>query len=510
MERQAGILLPLFSVPGNQGIGDLGQKTLMMIDELTRAGIKIWSMLPITAVQEDNSPYSMASSYAGDPIYINIDRLAEMDLLTQSSVINCNKFKNVVDYETVRKFKEPYFQRAFKAFRKNYKRWKPEFEQFKREAWWLNNWTAYELFRQLNDGKGWTQWPEEFQTWPEAQGVNLRDYVEQIFYIQFLQFIFYRQLDQVSSYAREKGLILMQDVPFFVSLDNAEVWSRKREYMVQPDGRAVQLAGCPPDPYHEKGQCWEKPMYNFEVIRDDEYRSFRARFKWTARNFDAIRIIHFKGFDFVWKVPENRNPQYGQWSSGPGRDLLEKIVEDIPNTMLTAEDQGELRPTLKAIEEEFGIPVMDVLQYRMETKLLKHKCSENSVVYTSFYDTPTLEQDYANFTNNRKIALRRFFKKRGYLHRPFHDLVCHYAIDSDAIIAMLPMQDVIGLKDFGRINDPENPHGDNWTWKLKDFKVFPAELDKIHEWLKDAGRLGDGGPRKQVAEVEDNDSEDEE
>ena len=178
--------------------------------------------------------------------------------------------------------------------------------------------------------------------------------------------------------------------------------------------------------------------------------------------------------------------------------------------MLTAEDQGELRPTLRAIEDEFGIPVMDVLQYRMETKLLKHKCTENSVVYTSFYDTPTLEQDYANFTNNRKIALRRFFKKRGYLHRPFHDLVCHYAIDSDAVIAMLPMQDVIGLKDFGRINDPENPHGDNWTWKLKDFKVFPAELDKIHEWLKDAGRLGDGGPRKQVAEVEDSDGDDEE
>lgn len=489
MERQAGILLPLFSVPGNQGIGDLGQKTLMMIDELTKAGIKIWSMLPIQAVQSDNSPYSMASAYAGDPIYINIDRLAEMDLLTQSSVVNCNKFKSVVDYDAVRKFKEPYFQRAFKAFRKNYKKWKPEFEQFKKEAWWLNAWTAYELFRQLNDKKGWTEWPEEYQTWPELQGVNLREYVEKVFYIQFLQFLFYRQLDEVSAYAREKGLILMQDVPFFVNLDSADVWSKKREYMVQRDGRAVQLAGCPPDPYHEKGQVWEKPMYNFDVIKEDDYKSFRDRFKWVARNFDGIRIIHFKGFDFVWKVPENRNPQYGQWAPGPGRPLLEMDKNDLPDVLFTAEDQGELRPSLKALESEFDIPVMDVLQYRLETKLLKRPAQQKSVVYTTFYDTPTLEQDYADFTNNRKIALRRFFKKRNYLHRPFHDLVCHYAIDSDADIAMLAMQDVIGLKESGRINDPGNPEGDNWTWKLKDFKVFPGELAKIREWLEEANRI---------------------
>ncbi len=489
MERQAGILLPLFSVPGNQGIGDLGQKTLMMIDELAKAGIRIWSMLPITAVQDDNSPYSSASAYAGDPIYINIDRLAEMDLLTQSSVVNCNKFKNAVDYETVRRFKEPYFQRAFKSFRKNYKKWKPEFEQFKKEAWWLNNWTAYELFRQQNGQKGWTKWPLEYQIWPEQQGINLRDYVEQIFYIQFLQFIFYRQLDEVTAYARSKGVKLMQDVPFFVDLDSAEVWSAKREYMVTADGRAVQLAGCPPDLYHEHGQVFEKPMYNFDTLKETDWKSFRNRFIWTARNFDGIRIVHFKGFDFVWKVPENRNPEYGQWAAGPGRPLFERLKSDLPDVLFTAEDQGDMRPTLRELEQDFDVPIMDVLQYRMETKQLKKPASSLSVVYTTFYDTPTLEQDYADFSNNRKIALRRFFKKRNYTHRPFHDLVCHYAIDSDAVLVILAMQDVIGLKDSGRINDPSNEEGVNWTWKLKDFKTFPAELAKIREWLDAAGRL---------------------
>ena len=499
MERQAGILLPLFSVPGNQGIGDLGQKTLMMIDELTDAGFKIWSMLPINPVQEENSPYSAASAYAGDPIYINIDRLAEMGLLTQSSVVNCNKFKTAVDYETVRQFKELFFQRAFKAFRKNYKKWKVEFEQFKKEAFWLNNWTVYELFRSLNGNKDWTEWDLDYQVWPEKQSINLRPYVEEIFYIQFLQFLFYKQLDEVSAYARKKGLLLMQDVPFYVNMGSVEVWSHKREFMVQGDGKPVQLAGCPPDHYHEHGQVWEKPMYNFDYIKSEQYTSFRSRFIWTARNFDAIRIVHFKGFDFIWKVPEDRNPEHGMWSQGPGRDLMEMIKNDLPDVLFTAEDQGILRPSLKSMEKEFSIPVMDVLQYRLETKLLKKPAQPLSVVYTSFYDTPTLEQDYASFTNNRKIALRRFFKKREYEHRPFHDLVCHFAINSEADLVILAMQDVIGLKEQGRINDPENKDAPNWTWKLKDFKTFPAELKKVSEWLKEAGRISAPAEEKAAA-----------
>lgn len=489
MERQTGVLLPLFSVPGNQGIGDLGQKTLTMIDELAKAGFKIWSMLPLNAVQENNSPYSMASSFAGDPIYINIDRLAEMGLLTQSSIINCNKFKNAVDYEAVRKFKETYFQRAFKAFRKNYKQWKPAFEQFKKEAWWLNSWTAYELFRQLNDGKGWTEWPLDYQIWPEKQGINLREYVEKVFYIQFLQFIFYMQLDEVTAYARSKGLKLMQDASFFVNLNSADVWGRKKEFMVQGDGSVVQYAGCPPDHFHLHGQVWDYPMYNFDVIRADDYQSFRSRFEWLARNFDMIRIVHFKGFDFLWKVPENRNPELGQWAQGPGKSLMELIAKDLPDVQFTAEDQGEIRPSLKDLEKTYDIPVMDVLQYRMETKLLKKPATVESVMYTSFYDTPTLEEDYAQFTNNRKIALRRFFKKKGYDHRPFHDLVTHFAIDSEAEAAMLAMQDILGLKDAGRINDPEHPEKDNWTWKLKDFKTLPNDLAKVTDWMKAADRL---------------------
>lgn len=489
MKKHAGILLPLFSVPGNQGIGDLGQKTNIMIDELAKAGYSVWSMLPLTVMQKDNNPYSAASSFAGDPIYINIDRLAEMGLLTQSSIVNCNKFKNFVDYDTVRQFKEPYFQRAFKAFRKNYSRYKSEFEEFKKEAFWLNSWTAYEVFRMVHDGKGWSQWPPQFQQWPEKQEINLREYVEKIFYIQFLQFIFYRQLDEVSARARDKGVKLMTDVPFYCQLDSAEVWSRKKDFMIRPDGTIRAHAGRAPDPEMPEGAVWDQPAYNLEVLREEKYLSFRQRVAWTARNFDAIRLGHFRGFDTVWKVPEDQKAEAGKPAAGPGRDLIDLLVRDNPNMLFTAEDLGPIKPSLRELESNTGIPGMDVLESRMETKLLKKPCLPFNTIYTTTCDSQTLEEAYAGYTNNRKIALRRFFKKRGYDHRPFHDLVNHYALDQDASLVILNVSDVIGLKAPGRINDPDNPEADNWTWKLKDYKQFPADLAVTTEWIESSGRM---------------------
>lgn len=489
MERSAGIFLPLFSVPGNQGIGDLGQKTFTMIDELSRAGYRVWSMLPLTVMQDEKTPSLAASSFAGDPIYINIDRLAEMGLLTQSSIINHNKFKNFVDFQTVREFKEFYFQRAFKAFRKNYSKFKPEFEAFKKEAFWLNNWTVYEVFRQSHDKQGWTKWPEDFQSWPEQQTINLRDYVEKIFYVQFLQFLFYKQLDEVTSYARSKGLKLMQDLPFYHDLDSAEVWSRKKEFMIRPDGTMIEMAGSAPDPVDINGINYGQPMYNFDALKASDYKTFRQRASWLSRNFDAIRLVNFKSMDTAWKIPEGHDARDGKYVCGPGRSLLEVLIQDNPSTTFTAEDIGFSKASLKELEKDFHIPGMDVLEFRLETKLLKRPAEPNTVIYTSTYDTMTLEEDYNSFTNNKKIALRRFFKKRGYDHRPFHDLVCHYALDSDADLVMLCLPDVIGLKDISATYQKSLPEEERWIWKLKDFKTFPADLQKTRPWIENSNRL---------------------
>lgn len=487
MGKQAGIFLPLFSVPGNQGIGDLGQKTIMMIDAIANAGYGIWSLLPLSP-SINNGPFEAVSSFAGDPIYINIDRLAEMGLLTQSSIVNCNKFKDFVDYDTVRAFKEPYLQRAFKAFRKNYAKHKQEFEAFKKEAFWLNAWTAYEVFRMDHEGRGWTSWEEEFRNWPEKQEVPLRDYVEKIFYVQFLQFIFYKQLQDVVDHARSRDLKLMMPVPFFQMTDSVDVWSSKKNYKVRSDGHVVEYAGLPPEAGNE-GKIWESPVYNMDAFEKGQFKNFRDRIRWQARYFDMIELENFKAFDAYWRIPENRDIRKGQWSEGPSRKLMSLIAGDNPSTEFIAEDAGMFRPSLKELENEFGIPGMDVLQRRMETKLLKRPPEPGCVVYTSTYETPSVEEDYTTFTNNKRIALRRFFKKRSYDHRAFHDLVCHYALDSDAGIVILNMADVLGLKEKSYFRHTGPDAADAWSWKIKDFKTFPSELLKTTPWLESSGRL---------------------
>lgn len=488
MVKRAGVFLPMFAVPGNQGIGDLGQKTIMMIDTIANAGYGIWSMLPLSPTVH-NGPFEAVSSFAGDPVYINIDRLAEMGLLTQSSIVNCNKFKDFVDYDVVRAFKEPYLQRAFKAFRKNYSRYKQDFEAFKREAFWLNAWTAYEVFRQEHDGAGWTTWSDEYRNWPERQEVPLRDYVERIFYVQFLQFIFYKQLQDVVDHARSRNLKLMMSVPFFQMTDSVDVWASKKNYKVKNDGTITEYAGTPPDTLFKNGQIWDAPVYNMEVMEKAHYKSFRDRIRWQARYFDLIELIHFKAFDAYWRVPENRDPKKGSWGEGPGSKLMKLLIQDNPNTEFIAEDIGMFRPSLRELEREFDIPGLDVLQSRMETKSLKRVPEENSVVYTSTHDTPSVEEDYVSFTNNKRIALRRFFKKRGYDHRAFHDLVCHYAIDSPAELVILNMTDIMGLKEKARFNHTGDTEATQWTFKIKDFKSFPQDLQKTTPWLEESGRI---------------------
>ena len=230
MNRSAGILCPVFSIPANQGIGDLGQKTIRMIDIIADAGYTIWQILPLQMTGPTHSPYQTYSSFAGDPIYINLDRLCEMGLLTQSSIVNCNKFKDFVEYDKIREFKESYFQKAFKVFKKEFDSFKEDFEAFKRDAFWLEEWSAYSLFKSFYNGAPWFEWEDEYKNWPENRDIDLDDYKDEIFYIEFLQFVFYKQLDEIQMYAHARNLKIMGDMPFYVDLDSADVWCNQMRY----------------------------------------------------------------------------------------------------------------------------------------------------------------------------------------------------------------------------------------------------------------------------------------
>lgn len=490
-ERRAGLLLPLFSVPGNQGIGDFGQKTIRMIDEIAKAGYKIWQILPLQMTGISHSPYQNLSSFAGDPIYINIDRLSEMGLLTQSSIINCNKFKDYIYYDEVRSFKENYFRRAFRTFKKNFEKFEAEFNAFKEEAFWLKDWTLYSLFKSLYNFESWDAWEEEYRDYPlDDSNIDLSEYADELFYFEFLQFLFDKQLKEVVDYAKRQGLQIMGDVPFYVDYDSADVWACREDFYLNDKGKPEYVAGCPPDASNENGQIWGMPIYNFKELKKDGYSFWKKRIEWMRRYYEILRIDHFQAIDVFWRISGHaKSAKDGKWVLGPRRSLLEVMKAVDPRLEFVAEDFGPARPEVKDLEKEFDIPGMENLVSHLEAKWLKKPIESTIFLYSSTHDEPTVEEAYASFENNKRISLRRFFKKRGYNYRGFHDMVCAFALDSDAETVILALQDVCGYKGQTRINTPGTINNQNWTWKLKDFKTFPNELMKSRAWIEKAGRL---------------------
>ncbi len=489
MNRCAGILCPVFSIPANQGIGDFGQKTIKMIDIIADAGYKIWQILPLQMTGSTHSPYQTYSSFAGDPIYINLDRLCEMGLLKQSSIVNCNKFSNFIEYQTVRDFKESYFKKAFRVFKKEFDSFKEEYEAFENSAFWLEDWAAYSLFKSLYDGAPWYEWEDEYRDWPENKDIDLSDYEDDLFYIKFLQFIFHKQLDEIQMYAHARNLKIMGDMPFYVDLDSADVWCNKDSFLLDENGEPEYIAGCPPDYFSETGQRWGMPIYDFEAQEKEGFTFWCSRMKWMQKCYDMVRIDHFRAFDTFWKIPASCPTAIdGEWVLGPAKKLLDAILKACPGIVLVAEDLGLIRPEVIELEEHYNIPGMDVLLFRMETKQLKKKAKQNSVVYTGTHDNATLNEDYHTFDSNKRISLRRYFKKLGYNSRNFNDMVCQYALDCDADTVILPIWDICGYKEEARINTPGTVSNKNWTWKLKDFKVFPKEIKKTKEWIEKSNR----------------------
>ncbi|MGN1276320.1 MAG: 4-alpha-glucanotransferase [Floccifex sp.] len=490
MTRKAGFLCPMFSVPANQGIGDFGRKTERMIDFIADAGYSFWQLLPLQITGSTHSPYQALSSFAGDPIYINLDRLAEMELITQSSIVNLNKFRNFVDYAQVRSFKESYFQKAFRTFKKNFEFYKKDYNEFVQKAYWLDDWAVFKLFRDLHNDIPWNDWDEEYRDYPQTREIDLDEYQDELLYIKFLQFIFYKQLNDIRDYAHKKGIKIMGDVPFYVDYDSADVWMNKKDFLLYDDGSPKFIAGCPPDYFSKTGQRWGMPIYNFEQQEKDGFKFWCTRMHWTNCCYDMVRIDHFRAFDTFWKIPASSpTAVYGEWILGPSHKLIQAILDAVPDIELIAEDLGDIRKEVIELEEDFNIPGMDVVLFRMEPKLLKKPSKKNVVIYTGTHDNATVNQEYQTYSKNKKINLRRFFKKQGYDHRNFNDLVCHYVLDSQADIAVLPLWDICGFKKEARINFPGTLSDENWTWKLKDFKNFEEEMMKTKEWIVSSNRL---------------------
>lgn len=485
-KRQAGILMPVSSLPGKEGIGDFGDVAKRFVDDTRDAGFTIWQILPLNPVGYGNSPYQPYSSFAGDEIYISLDELKKDGLIEEFEEYD-DENPSAVNYEKVRAYKTPYFKKAYEAF-KNSDALKEDYEQFIKDAFWLDRYALFRVLKEKNGNKAWTEWPEEDKKMEEVPA-ELQDEVD---YQKFLQFMFLRQWNQLLDYAHAKGISIVGDMPIYVGGDSADVWQFQDSFLLDEEGHPTVVAGVPPDYFSSTGQLWGNPIYNWKYLKDNDYDFWIKRFDWNSRLFDVVRIDHFIGFDRYWEIPaDSMTAIDGVYKDGPSYSLFDVAFEKLPNLKLIAEDLGVLRPEVTALKDKYGLLGMRIGQYSLgpvEEKV-NFVLPEACIIYTGTHDNDPVNGWYDTLTKeDRKFANRVFKKLKLKGHTPAEKLL-DYAFKSDPRIAVIPMQDFLNLNVNERINRPGTIGSPNWEWRLNDLALFEAKLPKIKKELKKTKRL---------------------
>ena len=469
--RASGVLLPVFSLPGPYGVGTFGAPAREFVDFLAAGGQKFWQILPLVPPGGGNSPYMSPSSFAGNPLFLDLDELAEEGLLTAEELDSARRDNpDRVDYPWLLETRIPLLRKAWARGRARYVRELAEFLEAERS--WLPDYALFLALRDRFDGKPLADWPDELRLRKQSALEKARaELKEACDFHAFLQLLFFRQWTAVKAYANGKGISIIGDLPIYVSPDSAEVWARPELFQLKEDMTPAGVAGVPPDAFSDKGQHWGNPLYDWEGHRKEVFDWWVERMAWAAELYDVVRIDHFRAFYNYWSIPAGDTvATYGHWEPGPGMELLRRFRDEVPSLNIIAEDLGALEEDALEFIAKSGLPGMKVLVYAFdpngESAYLPHNCQPDSVVYTGTHDTPTFiqwlfqeaspgERDYAM----RYLRLR---EDEGY----GWGAVCG-AWGTMSRLAIAPMQDLLGLGADARMNTPGTTGPHNWTWRCR-------------------------------------------
>lgn len=473
--RETGILMPVSSLPSRTGVGELGRETKEFLDYLKEAGVKIWQILPLNPVGYGNSPYQPYSSCAGDEIYISLETLCEQGLLKDLPPAFLEK-ETHVRYDQVRAWKESYLREAFSRFEET-----DDYKTFAQQSWVLE----YGMFRALkekNENRCWNEWDTADKTWPEAKKEVPLEIAHEAAYQMFLQYIFFCQWMEIKKTANEKGIQIMGDVPFYVGVDSVDVWAGKDNFLLDTDGRPTFIAGVPPDYFSATGQRWGNPIYDWDYLKENGYQFWVDRIGYSSRLFDIIRIDHFRAFDTFWKIPATCPTAIeGEWIEAPGYEVIDTLLEKIPEVNLVAEDLGDLRPEVLELKEHYHFKGMKILVFSIDTsgkyaKDIFHDV-KNMIIYTGTHDNDTLMEWYEGLSVAEKRKVRRFLSREGIRQGSVKERLLTYTLKSRAEYAIIPLADILGMGKEAHLNTPGTVESPNWEWRM-------PKLEKIESGLK--------------------------
>jgi 4-alpha-glucanotransferase len=475
--RSSGLLMHISSLPSRYGIGDLGWSSLDFIDFLAKAGQGCWQFLPTGPSDPiyGCSPYMGLSAAAGNPLLISPDMLQEDGFLLVEDIGACPTFSEyLVDFNLVIGFKKGLLDKAYERFKRHTD--KKEFDAFcKEEASWLEDYSLFMGLREKYDFKPWNQWPLPLAKREKKALVEeawtLFDRFE---YFKFEQFCFYKQWKRVRSYADQKGISLVGDIPIYVSYDSADVWANQDCFELHKNTLLPTcVAGVPPDYFSETGQRWGNPLYKWiknKKKNSAPYTWWDKRFRQTAKMLDIVRIDHFRGFESYYEIPAAEETAVnGQWKKGPGGQFFKEMKSATKNLTIIAEDLGLITPEVEKLRDKLGLPGMKILQFAFDSdshnSYLPHNYSTtNCVVYTGTHDNNTTLGWYLGNETSQTSKLRVDRYANAQADGQMHWDLIRLAFSSIAALAVIPMQDVLGFGEDCRMNKPGTIKG-NWRWR---------------------------------------------
>ncbi len=473
--RTSGILMHITSLPGPYGVGTMGKNAYAFVDFLEEAGQSYWQILPLTPTGYGDSPYQSFSIFAGNPYFICLEDLVDEGLLTikECEEVDFGTDKRVVNYERL-------YQNRFTLLKKAYHRADlskdNKYAKFTNEnAFWLDNYALYMSVKNHFSDRSFDQWDNNIKMRsPEAISYYEEKLADVIGFYKFLQYKFMVQWTNLKKYANSKGIVIIGDIPIYVSYDSSDVWANPELFQLDTDKSLLSVAGCPPDGFSVDGQLWGNPIYDWDYHEKTGFAWWKLRMAKCKELYDVIRIDHFRGFDEYYSIPaDSTSAVTGMWKPGPGMKLFHALKETLSGCSIIAEDLGFITDSVRQLVKDTGFPNMKVLEFAFDerdtgnrSEYLPHNYSQNCVVYTGTHDNETLMGWLDSITPYEYKSVKEYVDYQGNDNSDLADRLICLAHSCIADTCIIPFQDYLHLDNEARINQPSTLGG-NWVWRMQ-------------------------------------------
>ncbi len=493
-DRCSGVLLHPSSLPGPDGIGDLGPEIFQWIDFLAESGCQLWQVLPLGPTGYGDSPYQCFSAFAGNPYLVSPTLLFDEGLLQRNDLVDRPTFPdNNVDFGPVIEWKIKLLERSYKRFtRKKNKTLLNEFSEFVEENKdWLDDYALFMAIKSDQNNASWEHWSAELRRRdPVAIGKFKEDHAARINEQKYRQFLFFRQWKNVRSYANDAGIKIIGDIPIFIAYDSADAWSHPDLFYLDKKGIPSVVAGVPPDYFSVTGQLWGNPLYKWSSHKNSGYQWWIKRVKAVLNLVDIVRLDHFRGFEAYWEIPYgNPTAEIGRWVKGPQEDLFLELKHSLGDLPIIAEDLGLITEGVVRLRDMFNLPGMKILQFAYasdpDDAFLPHNFPQNCYAYTGTHDNDTSRGWYDKATEKEKDFCRRYLSVSG------DDIswsMMRSIWQSVALHVLAPMQDLLSLGTQARMNMPGAASG-NWAWRMAPGALSEGLMHRLYELNYLYGRL---------------------